>query len=55
MIRPGEPVTPEIAQAVLHQTFFNEVRYDLSSIGRMKINQRHMLDIPEDRVTLNKG
>ena len=52
VIRPGEPVTPEIAESVLQQTFSNPSRYDLSSIGRMKINQRHDLNIPEDQTTL---
>ena len=52
VIRPGEPVTPEIAENVLQQTFSNPSRYDLSSIGRMKINQRHDLDISEEHTTL---
>ena len=52
VIRPGEPVTPEIAESVLSQAFTNPSRYDLSAIGRMKINQRHDLDISEEHTIL---
>ena len=52
VIRPGEPVTIDIAEYVLHQTFSNPARYDLSAIGRMKMNKRHNLNIPETDTTL---
>ncbi len=40
MMRPGEPPTKEAAQNLFHNLFFNEERYDLSAVGRMKFNRR---------------
>ena len=40
MMRPGEPPTKEAAQTLLSNLFFTDVRYDLSSVGRMKFNRR---------------
>lgn len=40
MMRPGEPPTKEAAQALFHNLFFNDERYDLSIVGRMKFNRR---------------
>ena len=40
MMRPGEPPTKEAAEALFHNLFFTEDRYDLSSVGRMKFNRR---------------
>jgi DNA-directed RNA polymerase subunit beta len=40
MMRPGEPPTPEAAEALFNNLFFSEDRYDLSSVGRMKFNRR---------------
>lgn len=40
MMRPGEPPTKEAAQTLLNNLFFNEERYDLSAVGRMKFNRR---------------
>jgi len=50
VLRPGEPATPESAEALLEQLFFSNERYDLSEVGRVKMNARLSLDIPE-RVT----
>jgi len=40
MMRPGEPPTKEAAQNLFNNLFFNEERYDLSAVGRMKFNRR---------------
>ena len=40
MMRPGEPPTKESAENLFHNLFFNEERYDLSVVGRMKFNRR---------------
>ena len=47
VMRPGEPVTPEAAKAFLHQLFFDPERYDLTKVGRMKMNHKLGLDVPE--------
>jgi len=47
VMRPGEPVTPEAAKAFLRQLFFDPERYDLTKVGRMKMNHKLGLDIPE--------
>ena len=54
VLRPGEPATPEAAEALFQSTFFEEGRYDLSEIGRMKINAKHGLDIDPLHTTLKK-
>jgi len=40
MMRPGEPPTKDAAENLFTNLFFNEERYDLSSVGRMKFNRR---------------
>ena len=40
MMRPGEPPTKEAAEALFHNLFFTDERYDLSTVGRMKFNRR---------------
>lgn len=40
MMRPGEPPTKESSEALFNSLFFDEARYDLSSVGRMKLNRR---------------
>ncbi|MFK5975707.1 MAG: DNA-directed RNA polymerase subunit beta [Sulfurovum sp.] len=47
VMRPGEPVTPEAAKIFLRQLFFDPERYDLTKVGRMKMNHKLGLDIPE--------
>ncbi len=47
VMRPGEPVTAETAKAFLKQLFFDPERYDLTEVGRMKMNHKLGLDIPE--------
>ena len=40
VMRPGEPPTPETAEALFRGLFFDADRYDLSAVGRMKFNRR---------------
>ncbi len=39
-LRPGNPATPEVAQDFIDNLFFKPNYYDLSGVGRLKINQR---------------
>jgi DNA-directed RNA polymerase subunit beta len=39
-MRPGNPATPEVAQEFIDNLFFKSNYYDLSGVGRLKINQR---------------
>jgi DNA-directed RNA polymerase beta subunit len=47
VMRPGEPVTKEAAKAFVEQLFFDSERYDLTKVGRMKMNHKLDLDVPE--------
>ncbi len=47
VMRPGEPVTKEAAKVFVNQLFFDPERYDLTKVGRMKMNHKLGLDIPE--------
>jgi len=47
VMRPGEPVTKEAAKAFVNQLFFDPERYDLTKVGRMKMNHKLGLNIPE--------
>ncbi|MEZ0246354.1 MAG: DNA-directed RNA polymerase subunit beta, partial [Methylophilaceae bacterium] len=49
MMRPGEPPTEEAVEALFDGLFFNEDRYDLSDVGRMKFNRRAYPEKIEDR------
>jgi len=40
VMRPGEPPTPEAAANLFHSMFFDSERYDLSAVGRVKMNMR---------------
>ena len=46
--RPGEPPSVDAARALLHQLFFDPKRYDLTRVGRYKLNARLGLDIDLD-------
>jgi DNA-directed RNA polymerase subunit beta len=50
VMRPGEPPTKETAEALFEGLFFDADRYDLSAVGRVKLNMRLGLDA-EDTVT----
>jgi DNA-directed RNA polymerase subunit beta len=45
--RPGEPPTVENARNLLNSLFFDPKRYDLTKVGRYKLNQRLELNVPE--------
>ena len=53
-LRPGEPPTVESATNLFTSLFFDSDRYDLSDVGRVKINMRLNLDTPDDHGTLTK-
>ena len=46
--RPGEPPTLDNARNLLRGLFFDPKRYDLTKVGRYKLNQRLEVDVPED-------
>jgi len=45
-MRPGDPPTVESARALLNSTFFNPKRYDLSKVGRFKLNSKLGMQVP---------
>ncbi|MBW6487690.1 DNA-directed RNA polymerase subunit beta [Sulfurimonas sp.] len=47
VMRPGEPVTKEAAKIFVNQLFFDPERYDLTKVGRMKMNHKLGLNTPE--------
>ncbi len=54
-LRPGEPPTINAAKELFKGLFFDARRYDLSPVGRLKINKRLGVDIPlETRVLTDK-
>ncbi|WP_370271820.1 DNA-directed RNA polymerase subunit beta [Hyphomonas atlantica] len=46
VMRPGEPPTQEAADALFGQLFFDPERYDLSAVGRVKMNMRLNVGVP---------
>ncbi len=54
VMRPGEPPTTEAAAELFDSLFFDEERYDLSAVGRVKLNMRLDLDAPVTMRTLRK-
>jgi DNA-directed RNA polymerase subunit beta len=54
LMRPGNPATPEVAQEFLDHLFFKSAYYDLSSVGRLKINLRLGINAPVNLRTLRK-
>ena len=50
--RPGEPPSIDAARSLLNQLFFDPKRYDLTRVGRYKLNSRLGLDIDLDTRTL---
>ena len=53
-LRPSEPPTLETAKTFLENLFFNPERYDLSRVGRLKINHRLKLNAPLDTRVLQR-
>src|SRR6266404_5486563 len=54
VMRPGEPPTIDSAQTMFQSLFFDSERYDLSAVGRVKMNMRLELDAPDTHRTLRK-
>src|SRR5438128_4007027 len=52
--RPGEPPSVDNASALLNQLFFDAKRYDLTRVGRYKLNSRLGLDVDIDTRTLTR-
>ena len=51
VMRPGEPANPQTAKELFEKLFFDPERYDLTKVGRMKMNHKLGLNIP-DNVTV---
>jgi DNA-directed RNA polymerase subunit beta len=54
VMRPGEPPTIDTAEKMFQDLFFDAERYDLSAVGRVKMNMRLDLDAPDTQRTLRK-
>ena len=55
ILRPGEPPTIETAELLFNNLFFNADRYDLSSVGRLKINSKFNKETPIEKRILEKS
>jgi DNA-directed RNA polymerase subunit beta len=53
-MRPSSPPTQEVANNFFNSLFFNMSTYDLSPVGRLKLNYRLNLDVPLDVRTLRR-
>jgi len=53
-LRPGDPPTLKSSDALFSSLFFNEERYDLSTVGRLKLNHKLALKLPLEVTTLTK-
>ena len=54
-LRPGEPATADSSRDLFHGLFFDPKRYDLSPVGRLKVNEKLRIDVPQDvRVLTNR-
>jgi len=51
-LRPGDPPTMETARTLFQNLFFNPERYDLSRVGRLKLNYKFKIDEPIENTTL---
>ncbi len=53
-LRPGDPPTAETATTFFNNLFFNPERYDLSKVGRLKLNHKLKIDVPLEQGTLRR-
>ncbi len=53
-LRPSNPPTPETARRFFKSLFFDSETYDLSDVGRVKMNYKLHLDVPTDLTILRK-
>ena len=54
-LRPSNPPTPETAKRFFKSLFFDPETYDISDVGRVKMNYKLRLDVPVDVTTLRKS
>jgi DNA-directed RNA polymerase subunit beta len=54
VLRPGEPATVEAGSVLFNNLFFDPDRYDLSEVGRIKMNARLNLNVAEGNTCLTK-
>ncbi len=54
VMRPGEPPTPETAETLFRGMFFDSDRYDLSAVGRVKMNMRLGIEVDDSIRVLRK-
>jgi len=53
-LRPGDPPSMEQAEQLFDNLFFNAERYDLSKVGRLKLNHKFKLNVPLEETTLTR-
>ncbi len=53
ILRPGEPPTLEAAEELFHGLFFDPDKYDISKVGRIKLNSRVNSQVSSDTTYLN--
>ncbi|MEL6338592.1 MAG: DNA-directed RNA polymerase subunit beta [Myxococcota bacterium] len=53
-LRPGDPPTIDTARSLFNNLFFNPERYDLSKVGRLKLNHKFNLEEPIENTVLTK-
>ncbi len=54
-LRPGEPATTQASRELFKGLFFDPKRYDLSTVGRLKVNEKLGMNVPlDDRVLTDK-
>ncbi len=54
VLRPGEPSTADAGAALFENLFFDAARYDLSEVGRIKLNSRLDINVAEDNTCITK-
>jgi DNA-directed RNA polymerase beta subunit len=52
VMRPGEPANPQTAKELFDKLFFDPERYDLTKVGRMKMNHKLGLNVPDEVTVL---
>src|SRR5688572_3068799 len=53
-LRPGDPPTLDTATTFFNDLFFNADKYDLSAVGRLKLNHKLGIDVPLEQGTLRR-
>lgn len=53
-LRPGEPPAEDVAEQLFTSLFFDPEKYDLSKVGRMKINYKFGMDVPVENTVLTR-